>query len=51
MCIRDSPNTWVFRELARRMGFTEPCFSEDDETIAAQAFNMDNPVNLSLIHI
>ena len=39
------PNTWVFRELARRMGFTEPCFSEDDETIAAQAFNMDNPVN------
>lgn len=32
------PNSAVFRELARRMGFTEPCFSETDEQIGRQAF-------------
>jgi anaerobic selenocysteine-containing dehydrogenase len=32
------PNTQVFRELAARMGFTEPCFADDDETLARQAF-------------
>jgi anaerobic selenocysteine-containing dehydrogenase len=32
------PNTWVFRELARRMSFDEPCFSDDDETLCRQAF-------------
>ena len=32
------PNSAVFRELAGRMGFTEPCFRDDDETIGAQAF-------------
>ncbi|WP_114801390.1 molybdopterin-containing oxidoreductase family protein [Pseudacidovorax intermedius] len=31
-------NAWVFRELARRMGFTEPCFADDDETLCRQAF-------------
>jgi anaerobic selenocysteine-containing dehydrogenase len=31
-------NAWVFRELARRMGFTEPCFSDDDEALCRQAF-------------
>jgi len=31
-------NTWVFRELARRMGFDEPCFSDDDETLCRSAF-------------
>jgi len=31
-------NTWVFRELARRMGFDEPCFSDDDEALVASAF-------------
>ena len=31
-------NTWVFRELARRMGFDEPCFRDDDETICRGAF-------------
>ena len=31
-------NTWVFRELARRMGFDEPCFSDDDETVCRSAF-------------
>jgi anaerobic selenocysteine-containing dehydrogenase len=28
----------VFRELARRMGFDEPCFSDDDETLCRTAF-------------
>lgn len=32
------PNTEIFRRLAARMGFTEPCFAETDEQIAAQAF-------------
>ena len=34
-------NTWVFRELARRMGFTEPCFSDSDETLTRLAFRPD----------
>ncbi|HEY4037887.1 MAG TPA: molybdopterin oxidoreductase family protein, partial [Burkholderiaceae bacterium] len=32
------PNSEIFRRLAARMGFTEPCFRESDEQIAAQAF-------------
>jgi len=32
------PNSEIFRLLARRMGFTEPCFQESDDRIAAQAF-------------
>ena len=32
------PNTEIFRLLAERMGFTEPCFKETDDLIAAQAF-------------
>lgn len=31
-------NTDVFRALAQRMGFTEPCFADDDETLCRQAF-------------
>ncbi|CAN5882821.1 molybdopterin oxidoreductase family protein [soil metagenome] len=31
-------NGWVFRELARRMGFNEACFSDDDEAICRSAF-------------
>ena len=33
------PNTQIFRELAAHMGFTEPCFADDDETLARQAFD------------
>lgn len=33
------PNTQVFRELAAQMGFTEPCFSDSDETLARAAFS------------
>jgi len=32
------PNSEIFRRLAARMGFTEACFRESDEQIAAQAF-------------
>ncbi|RVT53494.1 molybdopterin-containing oxidoreductase family protein [Rubrivivax albus] len=32
------PNTAIFRALAERMGFNEPCFADDDETLAAQAW-------------
>ena len=32
------PNTQIFRELARHMGFTEPCFSEDDESLCRTAY-------------
>ncbi|MGB4347266.1 MAG: molybdopterin oxidoreductase family protein [Burkholderiaceae bacterium] len=41
------PNSEIFRLLAARMGFDEPCFSDSDEDIAAQAF--DNK-NLRAIH-
>lgn len=37
------PNTEVFRLLARRMGFDEPCFSDSDEQIAEQAFEAGHP--------
>lgn len=30
------PNTQIFRELARRMGFTEACFDDTDEQLAGQ---------------
>jgi anaerobic selenocysteine-containing dehydrogenase len=32
------PNTQIFRDLADRMGFTEPCFADSDETLARTAF-------------
>ncbi|MFY9511314.1 MAG: molybdopterin dinucleotide binding domain-containing protein, partial [Rubrivivax sp.] len=32
------PNTAVFRALAQRMGFTEPCFADDDETLVRGAY-------------
>ena len=32
------PNTQIFRELAARMGFTEPCFLDNDETLCRTAF-------------
>jgi anaerobic selenocysteine-containing dehydrogenase len=33
------PNTQIFRELAQRMGFDDPCFADDDEALARQAFD------------
>jgi len=32
------PNTQIFRELAQRMGLTDPCFSDSDETLCRQAY-------------
>ncbi len=32
------PNSEIFRRLAARLGFDEPCFAETDEQIARQAF-------------
>jgi anaerobic selenocysteine-containing dehydrogenase len=31
------PNTQIFRLLAARMGFTDPCFQDDDEALARAA--------------
>ena len=36
------PNTQIFRELAHAMGFTDPCFSDDDETLARMAFKPEH---------
>jgi anaerobic selenocysteine-containing dehydrogenase len=35
------PNAQIFRELAARMGFTDPCFQDDDESLARQAFDWE----------
>ena len=35
------PNTQVFRELAAAMGFDEPCFRDEDETLARTAFTAE----------
>jgi anaerobic selenocysteine-containing dehydrogenase len=32
------PNSAIFRALAAAMGFDDPCFADDDDTLAAQAF-------------
>ena len=32
------PNTEIFRRLAARMGFSEPCFAQDDESLCRQAY-------------
>ncbi len=37
------PNSEVFRLLAARMGFTEPCFKDTDEDICRQALVSKNP--------
>src|SRR3954453_21821815 len=37
------PNTELFRRLAARMGFTEPCFTRSDEEMVAEAFDWSAP--------
>jgi anaerobic selenocysteine-containing dehydrogenase len=32
------PNTQIFRELAQKMGFDDPCFAENDETLCRMAY-------------
>jgi len=35
---QSKPNTQIFRELAARMGFDDPCFSDSDETLCRTAY-------------
>ena len=37
------PNAEVFRRLAARMGFTEPCFRDSDDDLARQAIGSGHP--------
>jgi len=37
------PNSEVFRRLAKRMGFTEPCFEDSDEDLCRAALRSKNP--------
>lgn len=37
------PNTAIFRELSRRMGFADPCFEDSDDDMIRQALNTDSP--------
>ena len=37
------PNSEVFRRLARRLGFEEPCFRDSDEDLARQALASGHP--------
>ncbi|MBL8308951.1 MAG: molybdopterin-dependent oxidoreductase [Burkholderiales bacterium] len=37
------PNTELFRRLARRMGLTDPCLAEDDESLIRHAFDWNHP--------
>ena len=41
------PNTQIFRELAQRMGFRDPCFAQDDESLCRAAFG--NRVDFDLL--
>ena len=36
------PNTEVFRRLASRMGFDDPCFADSDDTLARAAFRAND---------
>ena len=38
---QSKPNTQIFRELAACMGYDEPCFRDDDETLARSAFSAE----------
>ncbi len=42
------PNTEVFRRLAARMDFTEPCFRDNDDDLARQAWKRSDPRAASL---
>ena len=43
------PNTWIWRQLAARMGFTESCFADDDESLCRQAFAPDSGVDFEAL--
>ncbi len=37
------PNTGIFRRLAARFGFDEPCFADDDNALIRAAIDADDP--------
>jgi len=37
------PNVEIFRELARRMGFDDPCFADSEDDLIRQALDTDSP--------
>ncbi len=44
------PNTQIFRELAAQMGFTEPCFAEDDMALCRMAYGAEVDFDALLGH-
>ncbi|MEO7390761.1 MAG: molybdopterin oxidoreductase family protein [Ramlibacter sp.] len=44
------PNTQIFRELAHKLGFTDPCFAEDDEALCRVAYGDKIDFNRLLEH-
>lgn len=36
-------NVWLFRSLAQRMGFTEPCFQDSEDDMIDQALDTESP--------
>ena len=42
------PNSQIFRELAARMGFDDPCFADDDEALCRQAYGAEVDFNALL---
>ena len=43
------PNTAVFRALAARMGFDDPCFADDDESLCRSAFAPSSGVDFNTL--
>ena len=43
------PNSAIFRALAARMGFDEPCFADDDETLCRTAFAPSSGVDFNTL--
>jgi len=44
------PNTEIFRELARHMGFDDPCFEQDDESLCRSAYGETVDFDALLAH-
>ena len=49
-CGEARSNARIFRELAARMGFTEPCFTDSDEALCRQAYGEKVDFNALLDH-
>ena len=44
------PNTQIFRELAQHMGFTDPCFADDDMALCRMAYGQALDFDALLTH-